>query len=102
MSRGLSSLQRDILDLLGSAPNGAGMTWRDIRALIAARDYMLGPPPGENPTQALKRAMGGEISLDRTFERSLKRALHSLHNRGLVTIADGTGGRGNPFRYVVP
>jgi hypothetical protein len=60
-----------------------GVTFADIRSASIVRDG--GEPKGDK--------------LRPTYERSLRRALETLVDRGDVLISDGTGRPGNPYRY---
>jgi hypothetical protein len=85
MSRGLGALQREIkrvLDVVFEHEQWA-MRFADIRsAFVVMR--------GGNPEQDV---------LTPTLERSLKRALKGLIDRGDVLIVAGKGGPGDPRRY---
>jgi hypothetical protein len=85
MSRGLGALQREIKTLLDrSFRVGIGpLRFADIRAVSVIND-------GGNPETE---------RLDPTHERSLKRALQTLVQRGEVLILSGKGGPGDPRRY---
>jgi hypothetical protein len=86
MSRGIGALQREIKTLLDrSFRVGLGpLRFADIRAVFVIEDG--GDPESDR--------------LDPTHERSLKRALKTLVERGDVLIFDGKGGPGDPRRYV--
>jgi molybdopterin-biosynthesis enzyme MoeA-like protein len=86
MSRGLGALQREIKTLLDrSFRMGLGpLRFADIRAVFLIND-------GGNPETD---------RLDPTHERSLKRALKTLVERGDVLIMSGKGGPGDPYRHV--
>jgi len=81
MSKGLGTLQRALKQTILEAENyGArGVTFADIRRATAMKN-------------------GG--SLRPTFERSLKRALKTLVDRGQVARI-GVGGRWLPYRYAI-
>jgi hypothetical protein len=80
MSRGLGRLQNAIKMSIQEAERyGAyAVTFADIRKATAVRH-------------------GG--SLRPTFERSLKRAVKTLTERGELAIVQGDGGRWSPYRY---
>ena len=84
MSRGLGKLQRKIKRILQR-------TWdADLPAL-----------PFASIREVFIVSAGGNPETDRmnpNFERSLKRSLRSLVDRGDV-IRGGAGGQKNPFRY---
>ena len=88
MSRGLGSLQRNVKEIIARAlaelEPPQPLRFTDIRAV-----YVLqcgGKPYGDK--------------LPPSFERSLKRALKSLVDRGDVLILRGQGRPGDPYRYV--
>jgi hypothetical protein len=86
MSRGLGALQREIKTLLdrGVRAGFGSLRFADIRAVSVIN-------------------VGGDPQTDRldpTHERSLKRALQTLVERGDVLILSGKGGPGDPYRYV--
>ena len=83
-TRGLGKLQRRIKEMLGAAMDAeiGCLTWPHIRQVVVL-DY--GGKPGE--------------SLNPTFERSLKRGLKTLVERGDVLVVGGRGGPGDPYRY---
>jgi hypothetical protein len=86
MSRGLGNLQRDIKQMLDRAFDAVGpLRFADIRALFIVH-Y------GGKPDQGDK--------LRHSRERSLKRALKGLADRGEILIASGSGGPGDPRRYI--
>ena len=80
MSRGLGRLQKAIKRSIQEAERyGAyGVTFADIRNATAIRQ-------------------GG--SLRPSFERSLKRAVKTLKERGELAIIQGDGGPWSPYRY---
>ena len=80
MSRGLGRLQKAIKRSIQEAERSGfhTVTFADIRNATAVRQ-------------------GG--SLRPTFERSLKRAVKTLTERGELTIIQGEGGRLSPYRY---
>ena len=81
MSRGHGKMQSRLLTTIQA--HGKPMTFEAIRAVIRqARDW---------PADAKLRP---------SFERSLRRALHSL-TREPFLIAIGDGGRGDPYRYFI-
>ena len=85
MSRGLGKLQREIkraLTVVFDNDYGA-MRFADIRTWFVIR-------------------YGGkeDDKLSPTHERSLKRALKGLIDKGEVLIIDGKGGPGDPRRYI--
>lgn len=79
MSRGLGRLQRSLMMTIRRQRKP--MTFEDIRAVIRQ----------DNDLEA-----GTE--LQRSFERSLRRALQHLARDGLLIVIGG-GGPGDPFRY---
>jgi hypothetical protein len=86
MSRGLGKLQLAIKNTIkvGEDYGPRGVTFADIRSASIVRT-------------------GGEPKRDKlrpTYERSLRRALKMLVDRGDVLISDGTGRPGNPYRYI--
>ncbi len=86
MSRGLGKLQREIkraLTVMYDHGFTGQMRIADIRNWFIAR-Y------GGNPDTD---------KLPPTHERSLKRALKGLIDRGEVLVVDGKGGPGDPRRY---
>ncbi len=87
MSRGLGTLQRDIKGVLDSAWEhfGRPLRFAELRGVFIVKG-------GGNPDK------GDE--LPPTRERSLKRALKSLVDRGDVVIIGGSGGQRDPHRYV--
>ena len=80
MSRGLGELQRMVKRILaGSFELGYGaLRFADLRRTVAIPYGGYLPP---------------------TYERSLKRALKGLVDRGDVLIVSGSGGPGDPRRY---
>ena len=83
MSRGLGELQREIKDALTFLSNNKQSTqFANIRAVFLIRH-------------------GGEEgdTMEPTYERSMRRALKGLLDRGDVVIFDGKGGPGDPHRY---
>jgi hypothetical protein len=78
MSRGPGRLQRCLVDVIEN--HGKPMTFADIRVEV-------------------KKDMGAEWYVTHpSFERSLRRALHTLvHNECLITL--GKGRPSSPFRY---
>ena len=80
MSRGMGKMQRSLMAEI--CLNGKPMTFEEIRASI--RKGINAAP---------------DAKLRASFERSLRRALHTMTN-GSVLIAMGDGGRGEPFRYL--
>jgi hypothetical protein len=87
MSRGLGDLQREIKRMLTVAvdTHEAVMSFTDIRACFIVK-HGGDPENGDRLTP--------------THERSLKRALKGLVDRGDVLIVSGEGGPGDPYRYV--
>jgi hypothetical protein len=66
-----------------AADNDIGcLTWPHIRQVLV---FDCGGAPGD--------------TLKLTFERSAKRALHSLVKRGDVLVVGGKGGPSDPYRY---
>jgi hypothetical protein len=86
MSRGLGALQREIKRMLTRAHEVdiGPLRFTDMHAVLVI-DH------GGNPKKRDK--------LKPAFERSLKRALKSLVDRGDVLIISGKGGPGDPYRY---
>jgi len=85
MSRGLGSVQREIKRILDAAWNHkefGALQFAHIRAVFIINSG--GDPETDKLTQH--------------FERSLKRSLKSLVDRGDV-IVHGDGGQRDPFRY---
>jgi hypothetical protein len=92
MSRGLGELQRSIKDFLIRAQeyNAGGkpvvVTFADIRVMTLAghcgADY-------------------AKYKMLPTFERSLKRALKTLVDRGEVVVVKGKGRAGDPYLYCI-
>jgi hypothetical protein len=81
MSRGLGRLQRAILFFIRQ--HGKPITFGEIKTRILAES---GAPPSDK--------------MHPPFERSLRRALHSLvTSKGLIAIGDG--GRAEPYRYFI-
>jgi hypothetical protein len=85
VSRGIGKLQREIKHTLTVAfDNGYGsMRIADLRNWFVVCN-------------------GGDPESDKllpTYERSLKRALKGLIDRGEVLVVDGKGGPGDPRRY---
>ena len=78
MSRGPGRLQRSLMDTIEA--HGKPMTFAEVRT-------------------AVKQDTGAEWYVTHpSFERSLRRALHTLvHNEILITL--GKGRPSNPFRY---
>jgi ribosomal protein S28E/S33 len=86
MSRGLGGLQRDVKQMLDRASQIVGpIRFADIRALFVVH---YGAKPGQGD------------KLKHSHERSLKRALKGLVDRGDVVIVSGHGGQVDPHRYV--
>lgn len=85
MSRGLGALQREIKKALTAAfdKGYGGMQIAELRSWFVVRD-------GGDPTSD---------KLQSTQERSLKRALKALMDRGEVLVIAGKGGPGDPRRY---
>jgi len=86
MSRGLGDVQREIKRMLTVMFDtyGAVMGFTDIRACFIAK-HGGDPENGDRLTP--------------THERSLKRALKGLVDRGDVLVVGGEGGPGDPYRY---
>jgi hypothetical protein len=83
MSRGLGELQREIKDALAFLWNNKQPTrFANVRTYFVIRH-------------------GGEEgdTLEPVFERSLRRALKGLLDRGDVVVIDGKGGPGDPHQY---
>jgi hypothetical protein len=83
MSRGLGELQREIKDALAFLWNNKQPTrFANIRTVLLA-------------------CHGGEKgdTMEPTYERSMRRALKGLLDRGDVVIFDGKGGPGDPHWY---
>jgi hypothetical protein len=83
MSRGLGELQREIKDALTFLWNKKLPTrFADVRIYFVIRH-------------------GGEEddTLEPTYERSMRRALKGLLDRGDVVIIGGKGGPGDPHQY---
>jgi hypothetical protein len=85
MPRGLGSLQKAIKRVLDRAIecDAGALTFNAIRMVFAVR-YGGDPNARLNPTH----------------ERSLKRALKLLVDRGDVLIIGGEGGQKDPYRYI--
>jgi hypothetical protein len=87
MSRGLGKLQHSIKRMIWAAEDygaASGIRFADMRNAIVTRK-------------------GGAPSRDKlrpTHERSLKRAMKTLVDRGDVLIIGGNGRPGDPYRYV--
>jgi len=86
MSRGLGKLQRDIKQILDRTTGllGRPLQFAELRAVFIIQE-------GADPSTD---------KLSPTRERSIKRALKGLVDRGDVLIFSGTGGQRNPYRYV--
>ena len=86
MSRGLGKLQVEIKDVLARAAKHqmGALRFADIRAVLVINRG------GKTPDDVL----------DPFEERSAKRALKGLVDRGDVLIVGGKGGQLDPFRYV--
>jgi hypothetical protein len=80
MSRGLGRLQQAVKGSIQEAERYGvfAVTFADIRNATVIRH-------------------GGRLRP--TFERSLKRAVKTLKDRGDLVIIQGDGGRGSPYRY---
>jgi hypothetical protein len=86
MSRGLGALQRDIKGLLARTVGLVRpLRFADLRGLFIVH-YGGDPKRGDKLTP--------------TQERSLKRALKGLVDRGDVLIVSGSGGQRDPHRYM--
>lgn len=87
MSRGLGALQREIKRMLTRAHevDTGALRFTDMRAVLVINH---GGKPEKGDT------------LQPTHERSLKRALKGLVDRGDVLIVGGKGGPGDPRRYM--
>jgi hypothetical protein len=88
MTRGLGSLQLEIIDLLRTAEEDdyGPVTFGVIRFFF------------------LYRAVGEEFAkyhLPPTHVRSIKRALKTLVDRGEVRIVGGKGGQLDPYQYAL-
>ena len=86
MSRGLGALQREIKNTLDRAAEDLHQPLRfaDLRAAFITKD-------GGDPERG---------TLDPTRERSVKRALKGLVDRGEVCVHSGNGGPADPRRYL--
>jgi hypothetical protein len=92
MSRGPGKLQRQLLGLI--LEHGRPMTFEDIRTAIRA-DITAAEPDAERRSTL-------EWWVQRpVFERSLRRALHSMVVNHIWLIALGDGGRAEPHRYFI-
>ena len=83
MSRGLGELQREIKNVLTFLWNNKQPTrFANIRTVFLA-------------------CHGGEEgdTMEPTYERSMRRAIKGLLDRGDVVVIDGKGGPGDPHRY---
>jgi hypothetical protein len=87
MSRGLGKLQVVIKEVLTRAfqADAGPLRFTDLRAVMVIEH-------GGNPEHGDK--------LRPSVERSLKRALKTLVDRGDVLIFGGEGGVGDPYRYI--
>jgi hypothetical protein len=86
MSRGLGKLQHSIKRMIWAAEDygASGIRFGDMRNAVVTRN-------------------GGTLNRDKlrpTHERSLKRAMKTLVDRGDVLIIAGNGRPGDPYRYV--
>src|SRR6476661_9598506 len=88
MSRGLGKLQHSLKRMIWAAEEyGArerGIMFAEMRNAIVMGD-------GGTPSRDTLRP---------TYERSLKRAMKTLVDRGDVLIISGNGRPGDPYRYV--
>ena len=91
MSKGIGELQRTIFErvrILERISSGAPVTWPLIRSTLIA--------------MAAKPKTAAEIKnyrLTESYERSAKRALRGLVDRGYLEIVGGNGGPADPFHY---
>jgi hypothetical protein len=88
MSRGLGTMQRLLLGLI--LDHGRPMTFDQLRAAVKA-DYTADQPDPDRRS-ALEYWVRRPV-----FERSMRRAIHSLLGWWLIALGDG--GRAEPHRY---
>src|SRR6516225_9224955 len=88
MSRGPGKLQRWLRSVIYQ--HGRPMTFEDIRAVIRQE---IAAEPDADQRSSLEYRVGRPA-----FQRSLRRALHSLVRSGEL-MALGDGGRSDPYRY---